>query len=147
MGIVSFGAKEKGVTYLKRPAVYSVILTEGKDKIAIIHQNTGKFFLPGGGIEKGETHEQCLKREALEEIGSDILIGQFLGCAHNYFYSTIEFTHYLSIGYFYKCELGDQVSEPTEEGNFFQWVEVNSALSHLFLEHQSWGVRQALTND
>ncbi|MGE7918290.1 hypothetical protein ACQKM9_04985 [Viridibacillus sp. NPDC093762] len=39
-----------------------------KDKIAVIQTSDGKYFLPRRGIEKSETHEECLKRESLEEM-------------------------------------------------------------------------------
>ena len=43
------------------------MFNDQKDKIAIIETGDGKYFLPGGGIENTETHEECMKREALEE--------------------------------------------------------------------------------
>ncbi|WP_245595313.1 NUDIX domain-containing protein [Fictibacillus gelatini] len=39
-------------------------------------------------MENNETHEECLKREVLEEMGMNIEIGLFVGCARRYFYST-----------------------------------------------------------
>ena len=57
-----------------------------KDRIAIIETGDGKYFLPGGGIENTETHEECIKREALEEMGMEIEVGHFIGCAQRYFF-------------------------------------------------------------
>ncbi|MFV8829823.1 NUDIX domain-containing protein [Alkalihalobacterium sp. APHAB7] len=61
-----------------------------RKKVAIIQTSDEKFFLPGGGIENNETHEECLKREAIEEMGMSIEMCHFLGCARRYFYSTIK---------------------------------------------------------
>lgn len=41
------------------------------NKLLVVNKN-GQYSLVGGGIENGETFEQCLKREFIEESGYSI---------------------------------------------------------------------------
>jgi len=55
--------------FLRREAVRAVILAD-HDYLLMIHsKNNGDYKLPGGGVKKGESHLQALKREVTEESG------------------------------------------------------------------------------
>ena len=45
----------------------------------------GHYFLPGGHVEFGEKTEEALKREFIEETGSEVKIGKFVGAFENIF--------------------------------------------------------------
>ena len=51
--------------------VRAVLVRE--DKIAVIKaKKSGAFMLPGGKLDEGETYEETLRREILEETGIEI---------------------------------------------------------------------------
>ena len=62
-----------------RNSIKAVIIRQGE--ILLTVNDDGEkilYLLPGGGQEPGETMEQALQRECLEEIGSKVEIGEML---------------------------------------------------------------------
>ena len=58
----------------------AVVLIES-DKVALIRrEKNGRVYyvFPGGKQEIGETIEQCAKREAFEELGVEVKVGELL---------------------------------------------------------------------
>lgn len=74
----------------------------------------GCWEFPGGKCEAGESHEACLSREMLEELGAAIAVGrELLTVAHEYPERLVEL-------HFYECEL---LSEPEPLlGQEMRWV-------------------------
>ncbi|MBB5986973.1 NUDIX hydrolase [Sphingobium lignivorans] len=64
----AFGQKLAGRDYVERPGAYAFIL-DAEGRLALIRPQAGRHFLPGGGIEAGETPTDCLLREIVEEMG------------------------------------------------------------------------------
>ena len=67
--------------YKERPTVYAIVFDEEKNVAAIRYKKFDRHPFPGGGIDKGESFEEALEREVLEEIGCKItditLVGMF----------------------------------------------------------------------
>jgi len=64
--IPSFGVPQSGRRYVKRPGAYALIVRD--DRLLMVDENSG-WFLPGGGLEEGESFAEALRREMLEETG------------------------------------------------------------------------------
>lgn len=74
----------------------------------------GFWEFPGGKCEQDETHEACLEREILEELGTGVRIGrEILAAAHAYPERTVEL-------HFFECVL---TGEPRPLlGQEMRWV-------------------------
>ena len=62
-----------------RTAARALIILQGKLLAIKMRDHSGIFYiLPGGGQHHGETLVQGLQRECLEEIGTDVEVGELL---------------------------------------------------------------------
>lgn len=137
-----FGEKQEKQSYIPRTSVYAVIFGSARGQVAALKNERGLYFLPGGGIEPGEDHEACLKRELIEETGYRIRIGPYIGQAEQYHLSFIG-EPILGIGHFYRAEMLDKLQESVEKGEL-TWLGIEQARELLFLQYQAWAVDAAL---
>ena len=86
----------------QRASVYGLIVHQGALLLARgIH--TGRYVLPGGGIEPGERIEAALKREVREETGLDVRVDQFLGFHEDFFYYDPLDAAFHGFLFYYRC--------------------------------------------
>lgn len=70
--------------YLERGASRAVVF-DLDNNVALLHSTKSHYHkLPGGGLEKGESVEDALRRELLEEIGCNIKNIRELGIIEEY---------------------------------------------------------------
>ena len=71
-------------TYRTREAVRAIVFDEN-NLVPILHATKNNYYkLPGGGIEAGEDHKEALRRECLEEIGTDVEVLNEVGTIVEY---------------------------------------------------------------
>ncbi|KYG33674.1 NUDIX domain-containing protein [Priestia endophytica] len=61
------------------PAVSAVVLQDVKKILLQERFDNGKWSLPGGNVDPGETVEDAIKREVKEETGFDVEVKQLVG--------------------------------------------------------------------
>lgn len=113
--------------YTIRKVVRSVILDESGENVLFFGS-----LLVGGGVEEGESDEDAMHREAMEEVGAKIEIIRPLG-------EVITFRDYLKKKYVvhgYLCkQVGDFVEpttqDPEEHEEKKSWVNIKSGIQKL----------------
>lgn len=92
-----------------RPSVRSIIIKE--NKVAMVHSIKYNYYkFPGGGIEEGETHNQALIRETLEESGLTIIpesIKEY-GYVHRIQKSEL-YDVFIQDNYYYLCNVENKI--------------------------------------
>lgn len=110
---------------LKTIRVVAAVIKSG-DKIFATARGYGEFKggweFPGGKIEPGETPEEALKREIIEELETEINVGEII--------DTIEYDYpkfHLSMDCFW-CEIlsGDLVLKEAEDARWLAADELDS---------------------
>lgn len=140
---IVFGKKEQNKNYSKRISIYALIFDDSNEKIAIIKTPTG-YFLPGGGLEGNESHNQCLLREAKEEMGWEIEVKNYIGNSAGYHYSTTKQEYIYVDGYFYLAKMIKTIGNPTEPDHQILWLSYSEASKKLYHENQIWAVKKAI---
>jgi len=65
-----------------RPSAYAVVIREGS---LLLVPAFGKYTIPGGGLELGESIEEALIREVREETGVTVAEPKLLGVESSFF--------------------------------------------------------------
>ncbi len=130
------GSKEENIQYRKRPGAYAIIINKNDDKVGIVTDGEDYFYL-GGGIEKGETQLDGLKRELIEESGYTIKNIKKFDEVGSYIYA--EDKGLLDVeAYVYIAEFDEKITEPIEKDHTVLWVEPEEYVSKMFREWQRY---------
>lgn len=140
---------------VNRPSVQSVIYDRENEKFLIIgkrHFKTGNIIwrLVKGGIEKGETETEALKREILEEVGlKNINIGEKVHY-YEYFYESeqIKMKHMVH-SYYVKADINEKVilqGESADEMPIveYAWLSYYDILRKLFWKNEKQAVKNSV---
>jgi 8-oxo-dGTP diphosphatase len=74
-----------------RNSIKAVIIRDGCVLLTVNEDPWGEFLLlPGGGQEFGESMDEALRRECMEELGCEVIVGDLIG-ARDYIGSRCEF--------------------------------------------------------
>jgi 8-oxo-dGTP pyrophosphatase MutT (NUDIX family) len=70
--------------FVVRPSVYARISHDGA-VLLVTNTRSGRFYLPGGGVEPGESLTEALAREVWEEAGIAVADPQLVSVSEDFF--------------------------------------------------------------
>lgn len=136
--IPEFGQREPNVVYTDRPGAYGFLFNKHRE-LAVIQTSWGAF-LPGGGLDAGETELQGLSRELWEEMGVKVQSAQLVCQAVQFLYSRHYKKHFRKIGSFFLVEVAQPILLKMEDEHELLWMDKRQASLELSEEFQRWAL-------
>ncbi|MEM7115959.1 MAG: NUDIX hydrolase [Chloroflexota bacterium] len=108
-----------------RVSVRAIIFDAAKDKL-LIEKNHGQqnvyFNFIGGGLEIGETFQQCIERELNEETDARLIKATYLFAVENFIQRPAGVLH--ALDHYIQVELDREQVTPTDKGVEFAWISL-----------------------
>ncbi len=142
--ISAFGTPEPGVKYVDRPGAYGFAF-DTFGRVLVVHGRWG-CFLPGGGMQDGETDLCCLAREGQEELGAKVTASSFLCEGAQYFGPFEDGEAFLKKERFYFVSLDRINVQAQSEHHRPEWLTPDEAQATLTEDCQRWAVDQAFAH-
>ncbi|MFC7612890.1 NUDIX hydrolase [Actinokineospora soli] len=90
-----------------------VVDPEGR-VLAVRRRDNGRWEVPGGVLELGESFAEGVRREIAEETGVDVVVGPVSGVYKNMVRGVVALV--------FRCELRSGVPRPTDEAAEVRWL-------------------------
>jgi 8-oxo-dGTP diphosphatase len=135
-----FGAAFPGGA-VQRPSAYALI-ADRQARLAVILTSTG-HYLPGGGIEPGESADQAVLREVVEECGFAVALLDWRRYAMEHVFGPTERTAFAKRCAYVAAERVDDLpAGPVEPDHALLWLPPADAAERLRLPSQRWAVAE-----
>lgn len=136
---------------MKQFAATRAFIVSPKGKVLIIREaqeyeggyQTGKYDLPGGKIEPGESAVDATKREVGEEAGLEVEVGQPIFVSE--WYPVIGGEKRQIVGVFFVCRPTTTAVTLSDDHDDYQWIDPREYGRYALME-ENIGVFQAYIN-
>lgn len=88
-----------------RPSAYAIVIHD--NKLLTVKYKNGKYDLPGGGIDFGESIEEAVIREVAEETGMKVSNLSLINAKSTYFRFNSDGKNCQTLMLYYKCDFVD----------------------------------------
>lgn len=136
----TFGEHRDDTDYIDRPGSYGGIARGAE--VLLVREASG-IFLPGGGIEPGESPREALEREIAEETGFRVAAASEVGRAGQYTGTNAAGRAYFKQCVFYDVEVDFESGRRSAPELPNGWVGRERARALLAEEVFRWGLRRA----
>lgn len=137
----AFGDLDPTLERRRRPCAYAIVL-DGRGRVLLMETPRG-YYLPGGGIDEGETEHEALRREVLEEMGHEIQVGEEVGRAVQHI-RIGDRTILSKEGAYFRATLGAKVAEAVEEDHEPVWLPLVTACREVVHRAQGWALERVV---
>ncbi len=138
--IPEFGEVLPGVNYIERPGAYAFIENES-GLVAVIRTPLG-LFLPGGGLDPGESFIQGLYRELKEEIGYSLTQANLITRAIQYHWSGHYGQYFKKVGHFFETKALAPATPSLQFEHELLWFTCDKLQIQLTQEFQRWATAE-----
>ena len=112
------------------------LVLRGREMLISHELNSGWYLIPGGGLEEGESLEDCCVREIREETGITVSIEKPLLVLHEIY------EDWLYISYYFLCSPSGEglqalTAQEASRGLVKEWMDIGDALA-IFARHQDY---------
>lgn len=143
-----FGCAPPGVICRPRQAAYAIITnTEGRVATILVRLRDGRdvYWLPGGGIELGESPREAVTREVREELGRGVSVQGEMGEAIQFFYAANEQQWYEMKAQFFLAVFDD--SPVSEAESQLHWADHRADGEMFFHKCHAWAASRRHRGD
>jgi 8-oxo-dGTP diphosphatase len=134
----TFGNRIAGAVYRRRPSAYALVRND-LGHVAVVRTPVA-CYLPGGGMDPGETPEQTVVREGLEECGFVLQPRTRIGRAMEICYSSEEREYFEKDSFFIEAEIVGHGTQ-SELDHELVWMFADQARQALSHGSHRWAVQ------
>jgi len=102
-------------------SVAGIVLDEHDRVLAIRRRDNDQWQPPGGVLELGETFEDGVRREVLEETGMNVCVERLTGVYKNMTLGVVALV--------FRCTVIDGTPHTTDESRDVQWLDIAHAVA------------------
>lgn len=133
-----FGVRVADVEYVVRPSVYALI-NDAQGRLALVRA-AGLTMFPGGGVEDGETLEEAVCREVLEECALVVAVRDACARAAELVFAAAEATYFEKASTFFTADILRTGSGRGERDHELLWLAPDRAMAALSHGSHRWAL-------